>query len=151
MKDVSMQEWSPCVQESSLLNCYCTFKTTLQMEPYLHQIKSSKLRRFLTKFRCSASELKIVSQRRSFPSNLSDAMCPLCGDGLEDEYHSLLVCPFYLNLRNKYIPQYYHKYPSKQKFVQLLSSHDIITVKNLALYVSKMFMTRNAIFVNRVL
>ena len=39
---------------------------------------------------------------------------------LENEYHFILVCPYYRELRNSIQPEYYCKWPSKQKFVQLL-------------------------------
>ena len=40
---------------------------------------------------------------------------------LEDEYHFVLVCPFYSTIRDKYIKSYYYNTPSTFKLTQLLS------------------------------
>ena len=40
---------------------------------------------------------------------------------LEDEYHFVLVCPFYSTVRDKYIKPYYYNTPSTFKLTQLMS------------------------------
>ena len=46
-------------------------------------------------------------------------MCDM--NDVEDEYHFILKCPFYTNLRHLYIETYYSSKPSIFKLVQLLS------------------------------
>jgi hypothetical protein len=33
----------------------------------------------------------------------------------------MIVCPLYANLRSKYLPDYYFRYPNIQKFYDLMS------------------------------
>ena len=43
-------------------------------------------------------------------------MCSLCiMNILEDEYHFVLVCPFYSTIKDKYIKPYYYNTPSTFK------------------------------------
>ena len=55
-------------------------------------------------------------------------MCSLCNMNigglhvLEDEYHFVLVCPFYSTIRDKYIKPYYYNTPSTFKLTQLMST-----------------------------
>ena len=46
-------------------------------------------------------------------------MCDM--NDVEDEYHFILECPFYKNLRHLYIKKYYWSKPSVFNLVQLLS------------------------------
>jgi hypothetical protein len=41
---------------------------------------------------------------------------------IENEYHFLLVCPFYREIRNACLPKYYCHWPNSNKFKTLLSS-----------------------------
>jgi hypothetical protein len=52
--------------------------------------------------------------------------CNDCYDNLiEDEYHFILVCKKYDNIRKAYIKLYYWRRPSSFKLVQLLSAHNV--------------------------
>ena len=54
---------------------------------------------------------------------------------IESEYHFLLVCLFYRNIRSKFLPKYYCKWPSIHKFNTLLtSSNNCMNIK-LAKYI----------------
>ena len=46
---------------------------------------------------------------------------------IEDEFHSVLVCSDYINVRNAYIPKYYSNSPSVLKFIDLLQT---VIIKN---------------------
>ena len=63
-------------------------------------------------------------------------ICPLCPMNIiEDEYHFLLVCPTYRELRKKYLSNFYCRWPSKNKFIKLLNEEQISVVKKLAKFV----------------
>ena len=48
--------------------------------------------------------------------------CKYCNlDMVENEYHFLLVCPFYRDLRRKYFKTYYCQWPTINKFDDLMS------------------------------
>ena len=54
---------------------------------------------------------------------------------VEDEYHFLLVCPCYRNLRNTYLPKYYCHWPTIQKFKNLMNSDQCNVLCKLARYI----------------
>ena len=41
---------------------------------------------------------------------------------VENEYHFLLVCPKYANLRKEHLTNYYCRWPTVEKFKNLMSS-----------------------------
>jgi hypothetical protein len=45
---------------------------------------------------------------------------------IEDEYHFILTCPLYFDLRNKFIKKYYWFKPSTYKLIQFLSTYNVI-------------------------
>jgi len=48
---------------------------------------------------------------------------------IENEYHFLLVCPFYQDLRRKYLPNSYCSWPSTHKFVALITTNSSTLLK----------------------
>ena len=62
-----------------------------------------KKRSGLANFRCSGHKLKIEEDRQEkIPRG--ERACPLCLNGsVEDEFHFLVLCPSYDELRNKFV------------------------------------------------
>ena len=54
---------------------------------------------------------------------------------IEDEYHFLLVCPHYTNIRRKYLPRYYCRWPNLHKFSTLMSSKSERILTRLCKYI----------------
>ena len=50
--------------------------------------------------------------------NLLDYDCLLY---IQDEYHIVLKCAYYNEVRRKYIKPYYHRHPSMYKFQELMN------------------------------
>ena len=51
-----------------------------------------------------------------------DRKCTSCNDNdIQDEYHIVLKCTYYNEVRRKYIKQYYHLHPSMYKFQELMN------------------------------
>ena len=51
-----------------------------------------------------------------------DRKCTLCNDNdIQDEYHIVLKCAYYNEVRRKYIKPYYHRHPSMYKFQELMN------------------------------
>ena len=48
---------------------------------------------------------------------------------LEDEFHFVLECQLYKDLRNEYIKKYFWNRPNIQKFIELLQSENKKTIK----------------------
>ena len=60
----------------------------------------------------------------------------------EDEYHFVLICPLYDNIRNTCIPVFYKRRPSMFKFVQLLNETRKSVLIRLANFCIKAFKLR---------
>ena len=61
---------------------------------------------------------------------------------LEDEFHFVLECQMYTDLRRKYIPSYYFRRPSMLKFVELLNTTNAKHLKKLGSFVYHAFESR---------
>ena len=100
---------------------YRVFKTTFEYESYL-DIIPGKLRTYIVKLRVSVHPLKIQTgryARNNIPRH--ERYCECCNlNDIEDEYHFVCICPTYLNIRNKFIQQYFYINPSVYKFAELL-------------------------------
>jgi hypothetical protein len=141
--DTYLQSWYENLRNSPKLDCYATFKLNFNLEPYIKCINNKKLRIILTRFRCSAHKLNI-EEGRYRNINRENRLCTKCNmKVIENEYHFLLVCPLYRDLRNKYLPKYYRHWPNMNKFINLLSCTNKKILYNLAMYLSLATNKRN--------
>lgn len=63
-----------------------------------------------------------VEKGRWENTELANRQCHLCQkNDVGDEFHYLLVCPFFVRERKKMIDQYYYKNPNIIKFRELLN------------------------------
>ena len=69
---------------------------------------------------------------------VNERKCQNC-NVLEDEYHFVLECSLYNELRKQYIPSFYRKNPSMQKCIQLLNIENPSLLRKLSCYVHKAF------------
>jgi hypothetical protein len=95
----------------------------------------------LTQLRVSSHNLFIETGRyNNVARNMR--LCTKCNMSvIEGEYNFLLVCPFYSDLRNKYLTIYYCHWPNLRKFVSMLST----TNKKLLMKLAKLYiMVSNA-------
>ncbi len=84
------------INPDNKLRTYALFKTQMGCEKYLHEIKNTKIRQSLTKFRLSNHCLNIEKGRHTVPKTpKEDRFCPFCPNKVEDEVHFLLDCPTY--------------------------------------------------------
>ena len=91
------------------------------MSPYITLLQNIKYRKILAKLRLSSHNLQIVSGwHYKIPRH--DRKCILCNlNDIKDEFHFVLICPFYSDLRAQLIPKYYVKKPNMIKFIALLN------------------------------
>ena len=98
----------------------------------------------LASLRLSSHKLRIETDRYS--RNRIDRVqrkCLNCNlNDLEDEYHFVLICLMYNDLRTTNIKKYYFGRPSVYKFVELFKSTHKYTVKDLSKYVYEAFQFR---------
>ena len=74
-------------------------------------------------------------------------LCTLCDrSDIEDEYHFVLICPVYSQIRQKYIRPFYYLRPSLYKFIKLMQSNEINVLRNLGKYVYESFAIRKSLY-----
>lgn len=137
--DQFYQSWFESLRTSSKLSTYSKIKSKFGVEKYLHCVSNNKYRIELAKFRCSAHRLA-VEEGRYRNIEREQRLCVYCNMSVvEDEYHFLLICPLYRELRVKYLPRYYYTWPNLNKFKSLLNTNKSILLKNMAnfLYMAK--------------
>ena len=97
---------------------YRLFKKQLYFETYLLNSNNSK-RIALAKFRCANSKLPIYSKIYMYDTHV----CTLCSLNVHgDEYHYILICPFFKKERELYLDNWYTCRPDLLKFEQLFTS-----------------------------
>ena len=73
-------------------------------------------------------------RQKGIPRELT--ICRSCDLGCaEDEYHFVIICPAYENLRKKFRPNKFLKFTSILIFRKLMASRDPETNKGLTLYI----------------
>ena len=119
--DQYFQNWYGSVNASSKLEVVKCTNKVFHFEKYLKCIKTDSHRIALARLRCSAHKLAIEEGRlRNIERSLR--LCQFCNSGvIEDEFHFLLACPAYSELRTSILPRYYCRWPTKQKFIKLLN------------------------------
>ena len=103
--DQYKQSWYSDINNSQRLISYSRFKHNFELEAYLDNVKDRKLKIALSRFRLSSHKLEIERGRyRNIPR--PERKCKFCTqDVIENEYHFLLTCPIYADLRKKYLKQ----------------------------------------------
>ena len=136
--DNFVQGWHVNKENSPVLEVYNHVKSNFEYEKYL-DILPCNLRCYLTKLRLSSHSLKIQTGRYSTQRiDRNQRYCIYCNKhDIEDEYHFILICPCYIDLRKKYIKKYYYVKPSMFKFVELLKNDKRTILKNLAIYIKR--------------
>ena len=88
------------LQTSSKLKTLAYLKNDTVCENYLLSVENIANRIALTKFRLSNHNLMIEKGRHQDVA-FCDRSCPFCPDQIENEFHFLLKCPTYRELRRK--------------------------------------------------
>ena len=116
-------------------------QNVFEISEYLLQIKNRKYRQILSKFRLSSHQLAI-EKGRHINIERNQRKCPFCTSDIEDEFHFILICPEYIDLRKTYIHKYSYTRPSMYKLTILLTSTKSKLLKNLAIYLLEAFKVR---------
>ena len=133
------------LRNSSRGKLYILYQEHFICATYLNVVKTANHRRALCRLRSSNHRLAIESGRwhKPHPIPIEDRKCSICND-LEDEYHFVLICSVYRELRKKYIPKYYYSRPNMLKYIELMSCENPRTVRNLANFTYKAFKLRDS-------
>ena len=98
-----------------------------------------KFRFIYASFRCSSHDLEI---EKGHYNNIerNQRLCRICNDNsIEDEYHVLLCCDQYIDLRVTYLPCKYFTNPTQHKFTILMATQNEKLIKSVATYLHYAF------------
>ncbi len=130
-RDQFVQKWSETIRDMPKLNYYNRFKVTFGFEEYLSILKSECLRKNLSRFRLCSHNLEIETGRYNNTTR-DNRLCRVCNqNAIESEYHFLLCCPKYADLRSKYLKNC--SWPTLHRFDSIMSSKS----KNKIINISK--------------
>ena len=143
--DNFIQNWHSRLENSSRANFYKNI-AIFQFQPYLENINVMKFSHAFSKLRVSSHRLAIETGRwvRPIPIPVGERKCFTC-QTLEDEYHFVLECPIYSQIRQQYIARYYWTRPSMLKFIELINNTSIKCCRKLCVYIHKAFELRSEI------
>ena len=122
---------------------YQHFYSLLNVEKYLLTDMSPQSRRILSNFRCSSHTLNVeIGRHKNIDYNLR--FCDSCLKRnvfvIEDEFHFLLNCPQYDELRSLYfVDEWKNAYPTITLFYRIMSDNKEINIKQLAKYLIEAF------------
>ena len=87
------------------------------MQLYLRKPIQNNIRTDISRIRLSSYCLNVEIGRYQ-NKNRQDGLCESCTtQQIEDEFHFVLQCPKYVQLRKKYLNEYYYKSPSTFKLL----------------------------------
>ena len=123
IKDNFIQHCFADIEASTRCCTYKDIKSIHDIEPYLQRDIHSSIRSAFTKLRLSSHRFMVERGRWMKPKvQYNDRKCTLCNDNdIQDEYHIVLKCAYYNEVRRKYIKPYYHRHPSMYKFQELMN------------------------------
>ncbi|MCW4343918.1 MAG: reverse transcriptase family protein [Candidatus Thiodiazotropha endolucinida] len=131
LKDLHIQNWNSRLLDSSKGRNYSLFKVNTEIENYLLSM-TKRTYIPLLKFRTANHKLPIEKGRwDNVP--YAERKCNLCHKSdLGDEFHYLLVCPFFYNERKMFLKKYYYTRPNILKLKALLQSTNKKTLTGLS-------------------
>ena len=143
LTDHFIQNWNSRLDNSSRAIFYKNV-TNFGFQFYLKSVNISKFRQSLSKLRMSSHRLQVEAGRWSKPNPTphNERKCLVCNK-IEDEFHFLLECQLYTDIRHKFISQYYTRNPSMIKLQHLLTNENESQIRKLAMFVDKAFCIRN--------
>lgn len=110
------------------MRTYRLYKKKIEAETYVKIPLSRDHRRILAMFRCGNLPLHIETGRYARPKlPVEQRTCFLCTDGIENEIHFLIECPFYDDIRRKLFQK---AQKSNTDFNSLNSSDKLVFLMN---------------------
>ena len=134
LQDQFRQTWNETMHNNDKYSLYREFKTEFKFEHYLTNMGACtnicRLRTTNLKLPNNGFNLQIL------PNGNNPTTCTKCSkNSLADEFHFLLECTAVKRIREKYLPPYYSRTPSRIKFLQLVNSKKKSIQLNLSKFV----------------
>ena len=148
VRDVFTKDWHSRLEDSTKARCFITF-SSFQYKTYLDMLNIAKYRKNLGRLRLSSHRLEVEAGRWAKPNKIpyENRKCKNC-DVLEDEFHFVMECSLYGDLRKKYIRRYYWQRPNMLKFIELISTEHCKTLKILSVFIEKGFRLRKELLLS---
>ena len=141
--DIYKQSWESRLRDSSRATFYRAIKDMHMKSNYMGIVNVGCHRSAMIKLITSSHRLAIETGRWARPVVLRDQrVCPVCSASPEDEYHLILICPLYGDIRKALIPKCYYNRPSMYKLVLLFNDARKMVIRNLAKFIFKAFTLR---------
>lgn len=136
LKDQFTQKWLAEIHDMEKCINYRMFKELFVFETYLIELPYKYSLAF-SKFRMCNHKLAVERGRhRYIPRN--ERKCNMCDSNrLGDEYHFILECEFFRDMRIKYVPKYYWCRPNALKYKELMSTSRKSVRLNICKFVSE--------------
>ena len=133
--DIYYQRWHSKINNSNRLMWYSIFKHDFVLEKYLNFTIANKHKVALSRFWTSSHDLFVETGRYdNVPRD--KRLCKSCNmNRIEDEFHFLLVCPKYRELRKKYFKTYFCHWPTLHKFENLMSATSNKVIGNISKFI----------------
>ena len=134
LNDIFKQEWYSQLQSNRHCSNYRIFKEHHQLESYLSMLNDMD-RINMCKFRCRSTNIPAASA--SIFNSDDDNLCKLCSmNEMGDEFHYILKCPYYNNLRRKLLKVDYKRINCIQ-FKEIFTYSSMGKLKSLASFIYK--------------
>ena len=142
LSDQFVQNWNSRINESSRALFYRNI-SAFEIQPYLKIVNVEKFCKSMSRLRVSSHRLAVETGRWQKPNPIpyGERICNVCST-LDDEFHFVLECVQFRELRIKYIPKFFWERPNMFKFIDLMKSSNENTVKDLSMFVHYAFLEK---------
>ena len=145
LRDIYITNWRTGLEMSSSLNIFREIKITFERSDYIDVLENTKYRNSLAKLRLASHKLNIeIGRHNNVPRH--ERKCLLCNlNDIEDEFHFVLKCPVYADIRKELVPRFYYSNTSMYKYISLMQNNDKKLIRKLAIYCEKAFKLRDSL------
>ena len=136
------QTWHAALGSHDFYKFYSSIRQSIDLHPYIFQIRNFHLRRLYARFRFGMTELKGSSLDFKDIAMSERKKCPFCLNTMESEYHFVMICPKYNVVRQKFIPAKFTRFPSTNRFFILMASTSPYLMNRLCSFLNEAFKLR---------
>ena len=151
LKDCAYQDWHNNVVSNNRLQLYSACKGLLEPEKYLYCVTPRRYMCVVARLRSSNHPL-LIEKGRHLCIERNERLCKYClSQGLnsiETEFHFVMQCNMFKELREKYISKRYWEYPNMDSFIRLLQSDNVTVLNELGHFIYNALNMREANVVN---
>ena len=134
LTDCTKQDRHRQINNSSKAHYYRYFTTEFTVANYIFYNIPLKFLFVLSRLRCSAHDLNIEIGRHDNTPQENRICYPCNSQAIEGEFHFIMTCPVYDELRHTYLPHLENVVKDITSFSRLMNSGETIT-KSLAKYI----------------